>query len=265
MMELSKTNKIPTAFIWRRVHSLLGFWLVLYLVEHLFVNSQAAFWMGDSNHSFIRLVNFIRSLPYLHAIEVLLIGIPLVVHGVWGVARLWSAQGNFGHSDGSRPSLPYARNLAYSWQRITSWILLFGIIGHVVQMRFLENPHKEIIDGQEQAVVTIRDDSHLCTVAQRMNVSLFPTSDQKVRVVAPDEGTAFLFVVRAAFQDPIMAILYTIFVLAAAFHAFNGIWTFLITWGVILSYPSQKAMIKVNFVGVLLLAFWGLMAIWGSR
>ena len=61
-----------------------------------------------------------------------------------------------------------------------------------------------------------------------------------------------------------MAVLYTIFVLAAAFHAFNGLWTSLITWGAMLSYQSQRAMIPICWLGVGLLAFLGLAAIWGS-
>jgi len=61
-----------------------------------------------------------------------------------------------------------------------------------------------------------------------------------------------------------MAILYTIFLLAAAFHAFNGLWTFLITWGFILSYRSQRAMLPVSYFGMILLSLLGLAAIWGS-
>ena len=70
--------------------------------------------------------------------------------------------------------------------------------------------------------------------------------------------------VRDTFKSPLMIALYSIFVLAAAFHAFNGFWTFLITWGVILSYRSQKTMIPVSVIGMGLLLFFGFAAIYGS-
>ncbi len=46
-------------FIGRRVHSLMGLWLVVFLTEHLIVNSQAALWIGDDGHGFVLLVNFL--------------------------------------------------------------------------------------------------------------------------------------------------------------------------------------------------------------
>ena len=256
----SVESRIPTPFIWRRVHSLLGFWLVLYLFEHLLVNSQAALWIGDDGHTFVRLVNFIKSFPYLHAIELLLLGVPIVVHGVWGIQRLRTSKGNSRSSDGSKPSLPYGRNRAYSWQRITSWILLLGICAHVVQMRFIENPQE--IEGRY--LLTIRADEHLAPLAERLGVTVNPKGDREAVISAPTPGAAILLMIRDTFKNPLMVALYTIFVLAAAFHSFNGVWTFMITWGMILSYPSQKAMARVNAIGIFLLAFWGLFAIWGS-
>lgn len=119
-----RTEVISSPFLWRRVHSLMGLWLVIYLIEHLIVNSQAALWIDNDGNGFIRLVNSLESLPYLHVIEVVFIGIPLVIHGYWGVKRIFTAKGNSGKTDGTSPSLPYGRNRAFNWQRLTSWILL---------------------------------------------------------------------------------------------------------------------------------------------
>ena len=47
------TAVIPRAFIWRRLHSLMGLWLVLFLGEHLLTNSQAALWLGDNGKGFV--------------------------------------------------------------------------------------------------------------------------------------------------------------------------------------------------------------------
>lgn len=287
-MEGSAGRSIQTPFIWRRVHSLLGLWLVVYLFEHLLVNSQAALWIGDDGHGFIRLVNSLESLPYLQAIEIILIGIPLAVHGVWGIKRALAAKENSKKSDGSTPSLgKYGRNRAFTWQRLTSWILLVGIIAHVVQMRFLDFPKKATLNNEEKSMVKLTSDDGLYTLGARLGVAFYSQSqiDQmqtgtkdeflqklssfhlqknQVVAVAANPGTAMLLNVRDTFKSPLMAVLYTVFVLSAAFHAFNGFWTFLITWGVILSMPSQKSMTRAALAGILLLSFFGLATIWGS-
>jgi succinate dehydrogenase / fumarate reductase cytochrome b subunit len=92
----------------------------------------------------------------------------------------------------------------------------------------------------------------------------FSLKQNEVVAVSPSPGVAMLLSVRNTFKSPLMMILYTIFVLAAAFHACNGFWTFLITWGIILSYRSQKTMIPISIIGIFLLSFLGLAAIWGS-
>ena len=257
-----------STFIWRRIHSLMGLWLIIYLFEHLIVNSQAALWIGDDGHGFVRMVNSLESLPYLQVVEVLLIGVPLAIHGVWGVFRIFTAKINSDPSDGSVPALGrYGRNRAYTWQRLTSWILLIGIVAHVVQMRFVQQPQKREVDGAEKWVTQVSYDSGLETLTPRLGVQMLAEKGsypEQVLVAAPSMGTAILLMVRDSFKNPWVSVLYSIFVLAAAFHAFNGFWTALITWGAILSYRSQKAMIPVSIIGIGLLSFLGLASIWGS-
>ena len=314
-----QASSISSAFIWRRVHSLMGLWLVLYLTIHLITNSQAALWFGDDGSGFVKMVNALEGFPYLQVVETVLIGIPLLIHGVWGVKRALTARMNSTQGDGSRPGLKYERNRAFTWQRLTSWILLVGIIGHVAQMRFIDSPKKGIGPMGEQFFVKVSFDEGLYTLAARLHANLFSPEDvkgaarqakamgavsrpelgkgmysadddaartmmQKAReekewmetlgsfklkdnqvvAVSSAPGTAFLLMVRDTFKSPLMAALYTIFLLAAAFHAFNGFWTFLITWGMILSYRSQKAMVPVSVVGIAILSLLGLAAIWCS-
>ena len=114
-----QASTISNDFIWRRVHSLMGFWLVLYLIVHLITNSQAALWIGDDGSGFIKLVNSLETLPYLQVVETVLIGIPLLIHGVWGVKRAWTARLNSGGGGGIAPSMKYSRNRAFTWQRLT--------------------------------------------------------------------------------------------------------------------------------------------------
>jgi succinate dehydrogenase / fumarate reductase cytochrome b subunit len=307
-MTTSKIVNISSVFIWRRVHSLMGFWLVLYLCLHLTVNSQATLWIGDNGSGFVTFVNFLESLPYLQVIESLLIGFPLLIHAIWGIKRALQQKSNSFRTNGTSPHLSYSRNHAFTWQRLSSWVLLFGIIGHVAQMRFIDSPVKTEINNQVHYLNKITFDDGLYTLAPRLGVTLysaktiselntyttqnsfsprearrineiqqnaqkeawinqlksFRLNENEVIAQSPSPGIGMLLMVRNTFKSPLMAVLYTIFVLAAAFHAFNGFWTFLITWGVILSYRSQKSMIPVSVIGIFILSFLGLIAIWGS-
>lgn len=319
---------LPGAFIWRRLHSLMGLWLTLFLMEHLLTNSQAALLLGDNAKGFVESVNFIHNLPYLQVIEIMLLGVPIFIHMVWGVKYLLTAKYNAHKTDGSKPALPeYGRNRAYSWQRITSWILLFALTAHIVKFRFLDYPDSLNQGTHTYYFARVSLDPGLYTVADRLGVSLYDQASvqrekdrlehrssekalldiaadlkedqemhynpQKAVILASaqkyeekiewvkalekihlspgqviaethDFGTASLMTVRDTFKSPIYVGLYTIFVLAACFHAFNGLWTFLITWGVILRMSSQKAMVKFAVGLMLLIAFLGLAAIWGT-
>lgn len=326
---------VPRAFIWRRLHSLAGLWFVLFLVEHLLTNSQAALWLGDSGRGFIDMVNAIHNLPYLEVLELTLLGAPILLHMVLGVKYLFSAKANSSKSDGSTPYLPLPRNRAYTWQRITSWVLLFCLIGHVVKFRFLQYPDNIPVAGETHYAATVSVDDGLYTLADRLHVVLYDNasiaherealearkgeealleiaeqmktkdtmqwnglpsqeydgqkaiildsaqnyrekvafvsalekyhlSSGKVLAVAKDFGTASLLTVRDTFKYPIYIGLYTLFVLAACFHACNGFWTFLITWGWILKMAAQRAWTTVAAVMMAVLIFLGLAAIWGT-
>ncbi len=327
---------ISRAFIWKRLHSLMGLWLVLFLIEHLLTNSQAALWLGEDGKGFISMVNTIHDFPYLQLIEIFLLGVPILIHMVWGIRYAFTAKSNAKKTDGSSPSLKkYTRNRAYSWQRITSWILLFGIIGHVVQFRFIEYPYSVSEGGKSTYFVRLDMDDGLYPLAYRLGVSLYDEeavskeevafaqrSDEKglleaaeviqnqqmdwligvessafdlqkeiilesaekyrlkekwIRelkqiVLKPNQviaestsfGTVTLLTVRNAFKNPIYLVLYTIFVLAACFHAFNGFWTFLLTWGVLIRRAAQKSFLVFSWSLIGIMSFLGLAAIWGT-
>lgn len=304
----SKVKTIPQPFVWRRLHSLMGLWLVIFLMEHLFVNSQAALFIGDDGKGFISSANTLENLPYLQAVEVLLLGLPILIHTFWGIKYIFTAKYNsFGH-DGHQPYLPeYSRNHAYTWQRITSWVLVIGIIAHVIHMRFIERPISAEQGSQNYYMVKVNLDSGIYTLADRLNVGLYdakriqeaeknlpkppdlrnntpdnliqlqkfhqrqegiealklkPLGPHQAIAVAQDFGTAELLMLRETFKMPVMMVLYTLFVFAACYHAFNGLWTFLIKWGVTLSQKSQHFMLKVSTGLMILIGLLGLSAIW---
>lgn len=297
---------IPSAFIWRRAHSFTGLWLVLFLMEHLFTNSQAALFLGDDGRGFVDAVNWIKGLPYLPVIEIGLLAIPFAIHAIWGVQYLLTAKYNSFETDGSRPSLPeYSKNRAYTWQRITSWILLIGIFAHVVQMRFLEYPASAQMGSQQDYMVRLSADDGLHTLSQRLDFTFYnpeqlqtkktaihseaidanllvakqqheqrieyikalekrPLNQHQVIAVTSSFGTAELLMVRETFKSPLMMLLYTGLVLAASFHAFNGLWTFMISWGITLTVRSQEIMRFCAISLMVLVTFFGLAAIIGT-
>jgi succinate dehydrogenase / fumarate reductase cytochrome b subunit len=303
---------IPHAFIWRRAHSLTGLWLVLFLIEHLFTNSQAALFIGDDGSGFVSAVNFIQGLPYLPVIEIVLLGIPLLIHGLWGIRYLMTGQYNVWPTDGSSPSLPqYPRNQAYTWQRITSWILLVGITAHVIHMRFIEYPSSAQLETQPHYMMRVESDNGLYTLAERLGFKLYnqqqikeisqrimsqpdvqmknktpeelvaaqtqreeyawlaaleewPLNENQLIAVSSSFGIAELLLVRDTFKNPTMILLYTGLVLATCFHAFNGLWTFMISWGITLTVRSQQLMRILATILMVLITFLGLAAIWGT-
>lgn len=262
---LDEKVKLPRPFILRRLHSLMGLWLVLYLFEHLLVNSQAVFLFEDGGSGFIRMVNHIHDLPYLKAIELILLGIPFVIHGLWGIKYALTAKFNSFRTDGSKPALPqYKRNHAFTWQRLTSWILLIAIVAHVVQMRFLQYPEEVSSEGRRVYVVKLSADRGLQLAAERVGATLSYTESGQVLAAAPSAGAAFLLNVRSTFTSPLMVFLYTILVVAACYHAFNGLWTFMISWGVTLTRRSQKTMRTLTTVLMSLVMILGLMSVWGT-
>ncbi len=307
---------LPKAYIERRFHSLAGIWLVLFLLEHLLTNSMAGLYIGDWGAGFVKMVNDIHDLPYLQVIEILFLGLPLLVHGWLGIKYLMTSKSNAYPGKKQDPLLKqYPRNHAYTWQRLTSWVLLIGIILHVLQMRFIQYPLRVNAGlSQQYYMVKVNMDSGLYALAPRLKVQLFnpmqikqekerflgarrsadagitydpqtaqqvdhlvlydvigqfiskldkkPLKIDQVMAVTQSFGTAALLAVRDTFKSPLMITLYTIFVIAACFHGFNGLWTAFIAWGWTLTQRSQQVMRWIAVAFTVVLAALGLCAIW---
>lgn len=319
----------PKAFIWRRLHSLTGIWLTIYLIMHLLTNSQAALLLGDDGQGFIHSVNSIHHLPFLPVIEIATLAVPILIHSIWGILYILEAKYNSFGKVGKDPYLPeYPRNHAYTWQRITAWILVLGIAAHVIHMRIIEYPDSAMKGDQRYFMVRVNLDEGIYTLASRLNVQLYdphqieverkeivkpqeetskngnfweflsslnglykktpsekpsaliekqkqvqdqgwlqalqkkPLGPGQAIAVAKDFGTVELLMLRETFKMPFMIVIYTLFVLTACFHGFNGLWTFLITWGVSLTKKSQALMRTLSTGLMVIVAFLGLSAIW---
>lgn len=256
---------LPQAFIWRRLHSLTGLFLVLFLFEHLLVNSQAALFIGDDGAGFVSAVNSIKSLPYLPVIELVLLGVPIVLHGFLGIQYLFSSKPNSIQTDGSAPALrEYSRNHAYTWQRVTALILVIGLTVHIGYMRFLKRPIEADLGQKNEYMVKLSMDDGLYTLSERLDFQLKECTGNEVMAVTESFGCAELLMVRDAFKSIWICILYTVFVLAACFHAMNGVWNFAIAWGITLTERSRKITRSFSDYIMFLVIFFGLAAIWGT-
>ncbi|MDX1920935.1 MAG: succinate dehydrogenase cytochrome b558 subunit [Candidatus Caenarcaniphilales bacterium] len=125
-IEASKNN---TEFVLRRLHSLTGLLpLSLFLVFHLTANNAAI--KGPEAFNFV--VNTLRSIPYLEFVEISILGIPILFHGLYGLI----ITPNFARTD--LVHYPKARNWTYFFQRITGVVIFVFIAVHIWQFRFNE-------------------------------------------------------------------------------------------------------------------------------
>ena len=117
-------------------------------------------------------------------------------------------------------SYPYPRNWFYTIQRITGVILFFFILFHLLNFRF----------------------------------GLIPGLNEKS--VAHYPGEAYQ-IVSAEFQMLPILIIYVIGIAATIWHFANGIWLFLVDWGIVIGEGAQRATGYACIVfGVVLYVFW---------
>ncbi len=90
---------------------------------------------------------------------------------------------------------------------------------------------------------------------------LRPTPTQWT-AICEDMNAASLLSVREHFRSLWVCILYTLFVLAAAFHAANGLWNFAISWGLTLNYGSRCIVHNIGMVLGIAIVARGLTSIW---
>lgn len=124
--EASKNNH---EFILRRLHSLTGLLpLSLFIVFHLTANNAAV--KGPEAFNFV--VNTLRSIPYLEFVEISILGIPILFHGLYGLI----ITPNFTRTDLAH--YPKVRNWTYYFQRVTGVVIFVFIAVHIWQFRFVE-------------------------------------------------------------------------------------------------------------------------------
>ena len=117
--------KSKNEFYLRRLHSLLGIIPIgAFLIVHLMVNHQAT----QGAEAFNRAAGFMESLPFLLVTELILIYIPILYHGLYGIHIAFTAKENIGHYS-------LFRNWMFALQRLTGIIAFVFIFVHLWQTR----------------------------------------------------------------------------------------------------------------------------------
>jgi succinate dehydrogenase cytochrome b subunit len=114
------------SFLLRRLHSLSGIIPIgAFLIEHFISNAFAT----NGPHAYADQVKFLTGLPFVLALEIVGIYIPLLYHSLYGFYIWWSGKSNV--SD-----YPWAGNFMYAAQRWTGAIAFVYIVWHTYTMRF---------------------------------------------------------------------------------------------------------------------------------
>ena len=109
--------KSKNEFYLRRLHSLLGIIPIgAFLIVHLMINHQATQGAGAFNKA----AGFMESLPFLLVTELILIYIPILYHGLYGIHIAFTAKENIGHYS-------LFRNWMFALQRLTGILSLIHI------------------------------------------------------------------------------------------------------------------------------------------
>lgn len=129
-------------FLFRRLHSLTGLVPIGgFLLFHFFENASAR----RGPEAFNETVEKIASMPYLYALEIGLLLLPILFHAVFGLFITTSSRPNVVH-------YPYGRNWAYLLQRLSGIVAFVYIAVHVATTRgwalFVKGDHITFADMQ---------------------------------------------------------------------------------------------------------------------
>ena len=126
-------------YILRRLHSLSGILpLAVFMGEHYFTNAHA---LGGAQ-SFDEAVNNLHSIPFLWAMEIFVVLLPLLYHAVYGLFITRESHLNTG-------SYPQYQNIAYTAQRVTGVLLILFVGMHFYETRLQDIMHQWGIGGEK--------------------------------------------------------------------------------------------------------------------
>ncbi|KIL36166.1 succinate dehydrogenase [Cohnella kolymensis] len=177
----------------RKLHSLLGVIpLGLFMIEHALTNYSA---FEGGQQGFKDSVDFLHGMPLVFFLEMFIIWLPILFHGVYGLYIAYQSNSNVGNFN-------YGRNWAFTLQRVTGVITFIFVVWHVyetrLQVTFGNTTYEEL-------------GSHMHDIV----------------------------------SNPVVFAIYVIAVLAATFHFANGLWAFLVSWGITVGPRAQKVSFRI--------------------
>ena len=176
------------SYLPRKLHSLLGVIpLGLFFIEHALTNFSA---YEGGQEGFKESVEFLHGMPLVFFLELFIIWLPILFHGVYGLYIAYQSNLNTGR-------FSYGRNWAFALQRITGVITFIFVAWHIWETRL------QVTFGNT-------------------------TYDQL--------GNHMHGIV----SNPVVFVIYIIAVIAASFHFANGIWAFLVSWGITVGPRAQR-------------------------
>ncbi|WP_020006422.1 succinate dehydrogenase cytochrome b558 subunit [Salinicoccus albus] len=203
-------SKQDSSFALRRLHSLLGVIpLGVFLIQHLLVNHTAT----RSEEAFNVAAGIMANLPFVLFLEIFVIYLPILFHGIYGVYIAFTAKYNIGGKQYGWHST--YRNWMFLLQRVSGVITFIFIAIHVYQTRV------QVFFGEE------------------INFDL----------------------VAQIVDNPLWLVFYIIGIVATVFHFANGLWAFMVTWGITQSDKSQRVMSYVSAIIFVAVTIIGIRAI----
>ena len=131
----------------RRLHSLSGIVPIGgFLAFHLYENYTAT----RGADAYNRMTRTLQDLPFAVAIEVVIIVVPLLFHGIYGLFVTSTARPNV-------ISYPYVRNWMYFIQRATGVIVFAFILFHLWTTRLVQLQDHESLDLFRQVQAAIEN------------------------------------------------------------------------------------------------------------
>jgi len=205
-------------FMLRRLHSLTGLFLGLFLFNHFLTNSFIG--AEGGRDAFNHKVSFIHHIPFLIFVEIGLVFLPLIFHMCYGFYIMFRGEHNVG-------DYGYGRNYMYSVQRITAWITAAFVIYHIAELRFYvfsTVPHYDesgnfILGNQffDHLVIQFSKPlfvavyligvlasivhwaNGLCTFCMRWGITISPTAQKQFMLVAVGISLVYAALVGQAF------------------------------------------------------------------
>jgi len=112
-------------FFIRRLHSLLGIIPVgAFFLVHMLLNSRAM----QSQEAYQWVPNTLGQVPFIWAIEIIFILVPILFHGILGLFIVF-----WGDINAHKPAMSWYENWAYVLQRVTGFLVFILLIFHLFQ------------------------------------------------------------------------------------------------------------------------------------